>query len=379
MRVVYAQRVFFPTITAHAVHTCTTVGEVAALGVPVDFFPGGTLGPGRSHLMNFFRSLGFSGAEADKFVAFPVASRALYGLWFRAQLARRGGQAGAVLHATSLKEAIMALNIKKALGFAAPLFFEIHHLISQLKTGDEARGFLEMEQRIFAEADAIIFNCPELQAQAAGILPEPRKALVLPLGFNQRVFSPLAEGPADRPCRDICYVGTLQAGKGVMGLVDMLGFLPEDFRLTIVGGKPESRLEELRGKAQAAGVAGRITFCGQMPQNQVAQCLPAGSIFVIPLRTAEDFLAPMKMYEALGLGMPIVASPMPSLRGFLAEGTNAVFAADPSPQALAMAVLRLAEDDALRQTLRAANREKALEHSNARRAKRLVEIWEQAL
>ncbi len=374
MHIVYAQRVFFPTTTAHAVHTCTTVGEVSALGVGVDFFPGGDLGPERVNLARFYRDLGFSGAEAGAAVGFPVRSRALYGLWFRARLALGGRKAGAVFHATSLKEAIMALSLKKALGLRTPLFFEIHHLISQLKGGEEGRRLLGMERRAFVEADAIIFNCGELRAQAAGPLPEPKESVVLPLGFNQRVFSPLPDPEPGTPCRDICYVGTLQKGKGVMRLLELLALLP-GFRLTVVGGKPAERLEEMRRKAEARGVADRVIFRGHVPQAEIRELLPAGGIFVIPLHTADDFLAPMKMYEALGLGLPIVATPMPSLKGFLTEGETALFGESPEPAALAAVVKALAENEGLRLRMRAACRARAGEHTNARRAERLVELW----
>lgn len=372
MNIVYAQRVFFPTVTAHAVHTCTTVGEVSALGVDVDFIPGGTLGPGRTLLADFFRSLGFSGAEADAAKAFSLPSRTLYGLWFRVCLGWSGRRPEAVFHATSLKEAVMALGMKKRWGLRAPVVFEIHHLISRIKGGEEGARFLAMERRAFAEADAIIFNCRELREQTSELLPRPKNALVLPLGFNQRVITPLPD--SDAPCRDICYVGTLQKGKGVMGLVDMLALLPE-FRLTVVGGKPEGRLEELRRKAVERGVADRVTLCGQVPQARVRDLLPAGGIFVIPLRTAEDFLAPMKMYEALGLGLPIAATPMPSLQGFLTEGETAVFSETSEPAALAAVVRDLAANGDLRRRMRAACRAKAGEHTNARRATKLVEIW----
>ncbi len=375
MHVVYAQRLFLPTTTAHAVHTCATVGEALDQGLDVDFFPGGALGPGREHLAGFFRNLGFSGQEAARAVAFPLRSRPLYGLWFRARLALAGSLPGAVFHATSLKEAVMALQAKKALGLRAPVFFEIHHLISQLKGGAEGRRFLDMERRAFAEADAIIFNCRALRDQAAGLLPEPARSLVLPLGFNQRVFFPLPAPAPGAPCRELCYVGTLQAGKGVMNLPELLSLLPDDFRLTVIGGKPADRLQALRRKLDAAGLAGRTTLCGQVPQKTIRELLPAGAIMIIPLHTAEDFLAPMKMYEALGLGLPIAATPMPSLKDFLVADENAVYSRDSSPAALAAAVRRLADNPGRCAAMRAANRTKAAGQTNARRGELLRHIW----
>jgi glycosyltransferase involved in cell wall biosynthesis len=111
-----------------------------------------------------------------------------------------------------------------------------------------------------------------------------------------------------------------------------------------------------------------------IPPADVAGQLARASILVLP-NTASvvsaRYTSPLKLFEYLWLGRPIVASDLPALREVLTDGQSAVLVPAGDAGALARALERLAADRPLREALGAAARRLAPEFSWDRRAARL--------
>lgn len=379
MHILYCQKMIFPNNSAHAIHTGMMAANFAGVGARVDFFPGVPFGA-RDCLGTFFHRLGWEKMpDALHLHPIPTSHKGLYGLLFRLAVCGTMLRDPNVLcWASSVKEAVMALNARARSGRkGVRVVFEIHHLISRLKEGREADKLYALEKKAMAEADLVVFNCPTLRDKAADYLPEPKDTLISPLGFNERVIHPALDpgepepGPAHDRVR-LVYVGSLQPGKGVENLISSLEFLKNSYELVVIGGWPPSRLEPFTHLAQKLNVADRVTFTGLVEQSKLGRLLKDCDIFVIPINTREDFFAPIKMYEALGFGMPIVATPMPSLLAGLREGDNALFTEDATPHSLAAAIAKLGENPELRQHMRWKNREKAKSLTSVARAQTLL-------
>ncbi len=389
MHILYCQKMIFPNSQAHAIHTGMTAANFAAAGAPTMLFPGVPLLGGKACLEDFFARLGYAPIpEHLHLAAIPCRHKGLYGLFFRYRLwqaMRRPCLGGLPLcWASSVKEAHMALSLRALAGKEGrmPVVFEVHHLISRLKQGREADKAYALEREAFSKADMIVFNCEDLQEKARGYLPAPKLSLVSPLGFNERAVLPVRDPDLPEPGKRagivrLAYAGTLQKGKGLENLFRALSFLPAHYQLTIVGGRPSARLERLMRLAEELRLGERLFFKGMVEQRQVGECLTDCDIFIIPQNTGEDFFAPIKMYEALGFALPIVASPISSLCCTLHEGKNALFAADASPQSLAAAIRRLGENPALRQAMRRNNLEASRAYQASARAKKLLEVFRQ--
>jgi glycosyltransferase involved in cell wall biosynthesis len=77
-------------------------------------------------------------------------------------------------------------------------------------------------------------------------------------------------------------------------------------------------------------------------------------MLVLPnARTAisERYTSPLKLFEYLAMGRPIVASDLPSIREVLTDSRTALLVPPGDPQALAGALSRLAGDRALARAL----------------------------
>jgi glycosyltransferase involved in cell wall biosynthesis len=93
---------------------------------------------------------------------------------------------------------------------------------------------------------------------------------------------------------------------------------------------------------------------------------------------SERFTSPLKLFEYLQMGRPIVASDLPALREVLTTET-AVFVPPGDAPALAQALERLAANPAERASLGNAARALAPDYTWARRAERLDAVFDAAM
>ena len=149
------------------------------------------------------------------------------------------------------------------------------------------------------------------------------------------------------------YVGTLktmQMEKGVACAIRSLKELPEAVMFVVVGGEPED-IAEYTMLAEAEGVSTRVRFIGRVAHQQVPLYLRAFDVVVAPFPDFEHyrfFMSPLKIFEYMAAGVPMIVSDLPSLREVLSERT-AAFIPPADASALAAKVQELrAHPDAAR-------------------------------
>ena len=100
----------------------------------------------------------------------------------------------------------------------------------------------------------------------------------------------------------VMYVGSRQGWKGVEILEEAAKYLPSDIRVMIISGKP---------------------------YKEIPLYLRAADLLVIPNSGTEDisrlYTSPMKLFEYIASGTPIVASDLPSIREILPESEVSYF------------------------------------------------------
>ena len=87
------------------------------------------------------------------------------------------------------------------------------------------------------------------------------------------------------------------------------------------------------------------------------------------------YTSPLKLFEYMASGRPIVASDLPSIREILTHERNALLIAPGNPQALTAAIRRLIEDRALGERIARQALEDAREYTWDRRAARLEALF----
>jgi glycosyltransferase involved in cell wall biosynthesis len=227
-----------------------------------------------------------------------------------------------------------------------------------------------LEAAVFGRALGLVAltgACRALLLEEFGLQPE--RVIAAPDAVARR---PERLPPRSTDGRTVVYAGQLYPWKGVGTLVRALPLLPEA-RLEIVGGLADGDPHQaaLRALAQQLGVERQIDFVGYLPHARVAEAIARGAAAVVPLPDnpmARFFTSPLKLFEYMAAGLPIVASDLPALAEVLVDGRNALLVPPDDPAALAAALRRLLADPALAERLRSQAFADVADHTWAARA-----------
>lgn len=201
-------------------------------------------------------------------------------------------------------------------------------------------------------------NLPDISTVRSGSDPAPETTPTL----NER------EG--------VVYAGQLYAWKGVPTVIRAMAELP-DQRLTVVGGNKLSDVEAVRELAKSVGVAGRVNLVGHVPHAEVAGHVMAARCAVVPLGNsllARRFTSPIKIFEYMAAGTPIVAADLPTVREVLHHEENALLFEPENPKSLAEQIQRVMTDDALAEKLREQALRDLDQYTYDARAKQIIEL-----
>jgi glycosyltransferase involved in cell wall biosynthesis len=175
------------------------------------------------------------------------------------------------------------------------------------------------------------------------------RTLVLHDGVDVDRF---AAAPTDLSWRDgrptVLYTGHLFPEKGVSTLVDAARHLP-GIAVRIVGGMP-AHIGEWRRRLAADGPS-NVEFLGYYPPERIPAIQKGADLLVLPNsgrhpHSARD-TSPMKLFEYMAAGRPIVSSDVPALREVLTHDVNAWLVPADEPAALAGGIRTLLGDAAL--------------------------------
>lgn len=242
---------------------------------------------------------------------------------------------------------------------------------------DEA-GALAATRAQLAAAAVVSCVSPQVADWARSEGAAPQRVVVTPNGVNTtRIFPrPAADGTvAADPAVPLTvgFVGTLKPWHGTDLLLRALARTREAMRLEVIGTGPEH--EALEQLAAELGVADRVHLRGAVTPEDVPAVLHGLDIAVAPYPAGDHYFSPLKVYEYLAAGLPVIASAIGTIPEMLREGELGVLVAPGDVDALASALDALGADRGRRERLGRAAREAAVaEHDWRRRCRDLLEL-----
>jgi glycosyltransferase involved in cell wall biosynthesis len=152
--------------------------------------------------------------------------------------------------------------------------------------------------------------------------------------------------------RIVIYTGQLFGEKGVDVLVRAATLL-KNVTVVIVGGNAVEK-ERLRRLRQEIG-AHNVTLQDYVPPTEVSLYLQAANVLVLPhsakVTKSAKYTCPLKLFEYMAAGVPIVASDLPSIREVVRHGENAWLVNPDDAHALADGIHSILDNNATAQRL----------------------------
>lgn len=169
----------------------------------------------------------------------------------------------------------------------------------------------------------------------------------------------------------VMYTGHLYGGKGAHVLAESASRI--DAEVYIVGGHPE----DTRILRDTFGDIDNLTITGFVEPAQITIYQQAADVLVAPYtEESRQYISPLKLFEYMAAGKPIVASQLPVLEEVLIDGKNSILVEPDSTKELTEAINRLLNDKELSKRLSQAVQENVHRYTWETRAENVLGFME---
>ena len=263
------------------------------------------------------------------------------------------------------EEAVFFCRFLKPL-FRFKLVYDMHSSLPQQLTNFQFTKsklliglFKRLEDTCLRAADAVITICPDLADYATSLLPDADKHILI----ENSIFDPIKifsnpqdcdaslteeEKPLELPGGKLflVYAGTLEAYQGIDLLIRAFERIrrenPKLF-LVVVGGT-QDQVEHYSAMAHQHGLDSDILFTGRVPKSHAQHYCKLASVLVSPRTKGTN--TPLKIYEQLASGIPLVATRIHSHTQVLNDEVSILVR--PEPEELAKGILSALNGDGKR-------------------------------
>jgi len=280
-------------------------------------------------------------------------------------------EAPAIIHVHSGHRGFEAALVGLALGkhFGIPVVYEVRGFFESLWTSDTAlaesseiyRRRRDTENRCMREADAVVTLSESMREEIVQRGVAADRVHVVPNGVDGEAFQPRERSPelvSRLGLRDrftFGYVSNLDHYReGQELLIEAAVVLRRrgiPATALIVGdGQRRAELESLAEQRQAGDA---VIFTGRVPHDEVLDYYALLDVFVIPRidERAARLVTPLKPFEAMAAGIPLVTSDLPALREITGDGKRGRYFPAGDADGLAEVLAQLHADPAERSAM----------------------------
>jgi colanic acid biosynthesis glycosyl transferase WcaI len=270
-----------------------------------------------------------------------------------------------------------------------PFVFELRDLwpasivaVGAMKKSLVIRVLERVEMFLYRRATRIISVTQSFKRELSGRGVDERKIEVVVNGVDLCQYQPRARSPALEA--ELGLQGKLVAGYiGTHGMAHslekvvqaavLLRHRPDIAFLFVGGGADRARVEELVKEHQLTNVV----LCGRQPKECMPEFWSLCDLALVPLRDSSVFksVIPSKIFECMGMGIPVLMSlPEGEATEIIRNAGCGVCVPPENPQAMANAIVKLADNPQQRHQLAVAARAAAPRYSREELAAEMLNI-----
>lgn len=263
----------------------------------------------------------------------------------------------------------LAVLLKPLFGFK--LIYDMHSSLPQQLSNFNytsnkfvVNTFEWLENKSLEKSEAIITICPDLFHYVNKVLPGTSKNVLIensilePVRLVEKDATERGTTTADQTIdipssfkKLVVYAGTLEPYQGIDLLVDAVSHVvaaEPDIGFIVVGGT-DQQVTGFSRQAERLGISDYILFTGQVSQKTARAYSAMADVLVSPRSSGTN--TPLKIYEQLASGKPLVATNIYSHTQVLTE--DVAFLVAPDGKDLAAGIIAATGPDALVRTERA--------------------------
>lgn len=225
-----------------------------------------------------------------------------------------------------------------------PIFLESHHVFGKraryFALARRARGIITISQELKKQFVAEGFSKDHLLVSPSGVdlstfsidIPQEQARRELSLSLDSKI---------------IAYTGnftTMGEDKGISDILKALVQLPGI--LFVAAGGSDKDIARYASEAAHLGVSAQALFAGFQSQKMLALYQRAADMLLMPYPDTIHYrsnMSPVKMFEYMASGRPIIATELPTIGEVLNE-KNAIMIPPGSPTSLAQGIKTLLEN-----------------------------------
>lgn len=244
------------------------------------------------------------------------------------------------------------------LGYLAKKIFGVPYLIRM--GGGDVPGFRPFQYKklykiltpflniLWRNAEFLVANSDGLCKMASGVFPD-LPMCVIPNGVDTRRFTN-GQRRVPAPLVRVLFVSRLIRRKGLQFLIEAIPQIVQHaqfpFVIKVVGDGPDK--ETFLQQVNASGVGEYIRFYGYVEHADLPRYYWDADIFVLP-SLAEGM--PNVVLEAMGSGLPVVATRVAGSEELVQDGENGFLVESKDVEALAQALITLINHSDLREQM----------------------------
>lgn len=216
--------------------------------------------------------------------------------------------------------------------------------------------FLRKQQEAYRQADLNIFISEYSRKAILGAFLDPERDVVIHNGTDTKKFFPVKDRQHLRKTLSypqqafiLGYVGTLDHHKKLELLISVFATLKRDhpeLLLVIIGDGPA--LPRIKKTVREKGLEEEVILRGWLEHRVINEHINCFDIAVH--HYANTYMNPLKIFEYLSAGLPVIAPDIPSVRSLFRDGEDLLITL-PEEMELQKNLQRLLEDRALREKL----------------------------
>lgn len=180
---------------------------------------------------------------------------------------------------------------------------------------------LKFEKSAYPEFDEVIANTPFMKKWSEDM--KSKHVIVIPQGVDPNIMKPLPKDlelqknlQISNQDRVVMYLGSIHS---ISGLPVILNSIPKiiqkipHFKLLVVGGG--AHLENLKEISKKLGIQDKVVFTGYVPYLHIPRYCSLAELCINPFEITDmtKKLSPVKIFDLLACGKPILATPLEGL------------------------------------------------------------------